>query len=177
MAGTPLTDVDTLGYWTYQHQASSPVGAASFQLQVETGCGFTTLVYEPYWNGAVLNGEWQQWDVDEGLFWSSRTVTCGTSTIVAGAGGPPLYTLDTVVALFPNATVQGIGVNVGTFNPEYVVATDGVEFNDTIYDFETGTRPSSKDECKNGGWQTFDDPAFKNQGECVSFVAAGGATA
>jgi len=32
--------------------------------------------------------------------------------------------------------------------------------------------PTSKDECKNGGWRNF--PGFKNQGDCVSFVATGG---
>jgi hypothetical protein len=28
--------------------------------------------------------------------------------------------------------------------------------------------PTSKDQCKNGGWRNF--PGFKNQGDCVSFV-------
>ena len=28
--------------------------------------------------------------------------------------------------------------------------------------------PTSKDQCKNGGWRAF--PQFKNQGQCVSFV-------
>ena len=32
--------------------------------------------------------------------------------------------------------------------------------------------PTDKDQCKNGGWQTFG--IFKNQGDCVSFVATGG---
>jgi len=32
--------------------------------------------------------------------------------------------------------------------------------------------PSSKDQCKNGGWRTFG--VFKNQGDCVSFVATAG---
>jgi hypothetical protein len=32
--------------------------------------------------------------------------------------------------------------------------------------------PTSKDQCKNGGWR--DDPQFKSQGDCVSFVATGG---
>ena len=32
--------------------------------------------------------------------------------------------------------------------------------------------PTSKDQCKNGGWKTF--AVFKNQGDCVSFVATGG---
>lgn len=30
--------------------------------------------------------------------------------------------------------------------------------------------PATKDECKNGGWQQFDNPAFASQGECVSYV-------
>jgi hypothetical protein len=31
--------------------------------------------------------------------------------------------------------------------------------------------PTSKDQCKNGGWRNF--PQFKNQGDCVSFVETG----
>ena len=31
--------------------------------------------------------------------------------------------------------------------------------------------PTSKEQCKNGGWRNF--PEFENQGECVSFVATG----
>ena len=34
--------------------------------------------------------------------------------------------------------------------------------------------PASKDDCNNGGWQTFNNPTFKNQGDCVSYVATGG---
>jgi len=30
--------------------------------------------------------------------------------------------------------------------------------------------PTTKDQCKDGGWKTFTDPVFKNQGSCVSFV-------
>ncbi|HWM38992.1 MAG TPA: hypothetical protein VNS49_17950 [Streptomyces sp.] len=32
--------------------------------------------------------------------------------------------------------------------------------------------PTSKEQCKNGGWRTFG--VFKNQGDCVSFAATGG---
>ena len=32
--------------------------------------------------------------------------------------------------------------------------------------------PTAKSQCKNGGWRTFG--VFKNQGDCVSFVATGG---
>ncbi len=34
--------------------------------------------------------------------------------------------------------------------------------------------PTSKDQCKDGGWQTFNNPVFKNQGDCVSYVATHG---
>jgi hypothetical protein len=31
--------------------------------------------------------------------------------------------------------------------------------------------PTSKDQCKNGGWRNY--PGFKNQGDCVTFIATG----
>ena len=30
--------------------------------------------------------------------------------------------------------------------------------------------PTNKDQCKNDGWKTFNNPTFKRQGDCVSFV-------
>jgi hypothetical protein len=36
----------------------------------------------------------------------------------------------------------------------------------TVHD--TPALPTSKDQCKNGGWRNF--PGFRNQGECVAFV-------
>jgi hypothetical protein len=33
--------------------------------------------------------------------------------------------------------------------------------------------PSSKDQCKDGGWKSFSTPSFKNQGDCVQFVNNG----
>jgi len=180
MAGMPLSQVDNLGYSTYQ---ASPAGIAdpSYQLQIFGNggtSGFTTLVFEPYQNageGPILPATWQHWDVSgPGLFWSTRTVTCSNGTLVGSPGGPATYTLADVQAACPDATVIGIGVNIGSNNPTWTVGTDGVEFNDTTYDFEIGTKPASKDQCKNGGWQSFNEPAFKNQGDCVSYVATGG---
>lgn len=42
----------------------------------------------------------------------------------------------------------------------------------TTQSLEVDCLPNTKEECKNGGWQTFG--VFKNQGDCVSFVATGG---
>ncbi len=99
-----------------------------------------------------------------------KDVTCGASTVVAGAGGPPFYTLANLQAAFPDAVVTGFGVNIGSYNPAYDVEADLVQFNETIYDFEVYSTPSSPDDCKKGGWSTFNPPTgpYKNQGQCVS---------
>jgi glucuronoarabinoxylan endo-1,4-beta-xylanase len=48
----------------------------------------------------------------------------------------------------------------------------------TTYDFEAQAPlvgpPTNKNQCKDGGWQTFNNPTFKNQGDCMSYVATGG---
>jgi hypothetical protein len=185
MHGTavPLGSVNDLSYYTKQNSASIPQGDPSYQLAVcldgvsGTTCnGFTTLVYEPYWNGAVVPGTWQQWDVDAGQLWSSRSYSNGGCTVVAGAGGPPLYTLAGLQAACPNALVVGFGVNVGSNNPSYDVETDLVTFNGTSYDFEPYAVATDKDACKNGGWQTLkraDGSSFKNQGDCIQYVNTG----
>lgn len=177
--GTPLADVNELSYWTFQAATPQPpIAAVSYQLQIDANGaadgGFTTLVFEPYQSGiagaVVLPAIWQQWDVDAGQFWSSRAVASDTCLLAPGAGGPPFYSLATLKTICPDAVVLGNGVNIGTFNPGYTVATDGVQFNDTIYNFELGRTPATKEDCKDEGWMTFNDPAFKNQGECVSWV-------
>jgi hypothetical protein len=33
--------------------------------------------------------------------------------------------------------------------------------------------PTSKEECKNDGWKKFNNPSFKNQGDCIKFVNTG----
>jgi hypothetical protein len=48
-------------------------------------------------------------------------------------------------------------------------ATDNTESPDPV-----PTTPTSTDQCKKDGWKTFTSPAFKNQGDCVSFVATKG---
>jgi hypothetical protein len=183
-ANTPLSSVTELGYYTKQNSASFVDGDPSYQLVLcldgvtGTTCnGFTTMVYEPYENGAVIPGAWQHWDVDAGQFWSSRSYSNGSCTVVAGAGGAPFYTLAGLKADCPDAVAIGFGVNIGSNNPSYDVETDLVDFNGTTYDFEPYQVATDKDQCKNGGWQsvrTLDGRMFKNQGDCVSYVATNG---
>jgi len=37
-----------------------------------------------------------------------------------------------------------------------------------------GGTPTSVEQCRNDGWRTFTNPRFKNQGDCVSYVASQG---
>jgi hypothetical protein len=175
-ASGSLSDVTELSYYTKQI-SGPPTADPSYQLAIDVNGaapgGFTNLVYEPYWNGVVTPGVWQNWDVDAGQFWSSSTVSDGTCALLSGAGGPPLYTLQEVKAMCPNAVVLGFGVNVGTYNPNYVVETDGVNFNGTTYNFELTNEPTGKDACKNNGWMALTDQngaVFENQGQCVSYA-------
>jgi hypothetical protein len=52
------------------------------------------------------------------------------------------------------------------------VLIDNTDVNGTLYTYE----PTSKDDCKNGGWQnfTFAPGPFKNQGQCVSYFTSNG---
>jgi hypothetical protein len=182
-----LDELTALGYHTFQVDGDGQA-AASYQLYVtfDDG-GWTWLVYEPYWqNGTgdpapVEAGLWQQWDLlDNGLFWSSRTA----SGLAAGAGGPPFYTLDDVIALGNDATVRAIALNVGSHNPDWTVLADGMTFGTfdgiTVFDFQPAPpAPADKAACKDGGWETITDSdgrEFRNQGDCVSYFASDGKT-
>jgi hypothetical protein len=178
-ADLALSAVTDLSYET--KQVSGPLVAdPSYQVAVDlngdAAGGFTNLVYEPYWNGTVIPGTWQTWDVDAGQFWSSGAFTDGTCSVVNGAGGPPFYTLAALQAACPDAVVLGFGVNVGTYNPGYDVETDLVNFNGTSYDFEPYQAATSADQCKQGGFSTItraDGTSFTNQGDCVSYTRNG----
>ena len=162
-ADIALSDVNELAYST-KRLAGPSYAAASYQLAVNLNgdSGFTTFVYEPYQNGTVDASAWQTWDVDQGQFWSSRSVTCSNGAVIAGGGGAPFYTLAQIETMCPEAVAVGFGVNIGSNNPSFSVESDLVNFNGTVYNFE----PDSTT-CKNGGWQ---DLGFKNQGECVATV-------
>jgi hypothetical protein len=59
---------------------------------------------------------------------------------------------------------------------EHAVDIDNTLIDTTLFTYEVPTA-TSKDQCKNGGWQNFNDGSgngFKNQGDCVSYVASKG---
>jgi hypothetical protein len=175
--GTALADIDDIAYSTYRTTGSAQQ-APALNLQVDyngdAAGGFTTLVFEPVYNtaqGAVVDGVWQDWTANgSGRWWSTQPI----NDQCAGAVGGCFKTWDEIVANNPDAVILGgVGINQGSGNPGLNANTDAFTFDETTYDFEEFRVPATKDDCKNGGWATFNNPTFKNQGDCVSSFAPG----
>lgn len=179
---TPLASVRELSYYTKQNSGPENA-AANFALGVDldgtangTDTGFTFLIYEPYLQEQpIIPGVFQFQDVDQGRIYSTSTVACSNGTIQGAPGGfGQFYTLAEVNQICPEAVVTLFGVFIGSYNPNYDVEVDLLNFNGTTYDFEpnaTGsTNPVTKEDCKNGGYTRFTNPTFKNQGQCIQFL-------
>ena len=185
--GTSLSDINQIGYSTYRTAGTlQQVAALNIQVDVNgtaTPGGFTTLVFEPVYNtnqGTVVDGAWQTWDAYLGgnaIWWSSNPIP----------GAPNRDTFvswQSIVANNPDAViVGGFGVNQGSGNPALTTAVDnlslgygGAEATCVTYDFEPFRVATSRDDCKDGGFQNVkraDGSSFKNQGQCVQYVNTG----
>jgi hypothetical protein len=68
---------------------------------------------------------------------------------------------------FPSGTITGVDVLIdvqGTADLSHITV-NGVE----EVPVPTVNGPTSKSQCKKGGWRTFTSPTFRNQGQCVSW--------
>ena len=92
-----------------------------------------------------------------------NTYTFTAATIAAGGNQVP----------FPTGTIQAIDVLIDV---EGTADLSDITVNGQLQVPEATSAPTTKDDCKNGGWQNF-NPPFKNQGDCVSWVATKGKNA
>jgi hypothetical protein len=100
---------------------------------------------------------------------------CNNVTPTTNAGGTVTYTFDaaSVAAAgvpFPTGTVTDAAVLLDVQGSADVSA---ITVNGTAQvpaPVVSGT-PASKSACKHGAWKSFANPSFKNQGQCVSYVA------
>ena len=112
---------------------------------------------------------------------------------VANNGGTDVSVIDTAtntVTATPSPGSFPIGIDI-TPNGAFVYVVNNSDFTVSVISTATNTvtatvpvgnapvhiafavrtqGPTGKDQCKQGGWQTFTNPAFKNEGDCVSFV-------
>lgn len=98
---------------------------------------------------------------------------CNNVTPTTNANGSVTYTFTaaSIAAgglLFPTGTIQAMDILIdvqGSANITNITVNGQVQ---------VPTTQAGKDQCKNGGWKNSTSPAFKNQGDCVSYFATGG---
>lgn len=177
--GTPLTSITALSYATYKNVGSTfPFPSINIQIDVNGGTlnagEFRTLVFEPYFQPGFVDatGVWEGRNAINGgaaKWWSTGVTTCPQSSPC---------TWNAIVASYPGATITGgFGINAGSGNAGLDGAVDALSIaydgGSVTYDFEPYVTASSRESCKDGGWMTLkraDGSAFKNQGDCVSYV-------
>jgi hypothetical protein len=87
---------------------------------------------------------------------SGTTYTFTPQTIAAAGNQVP----------FPTGTIQSISILIdvqGTADISNITVNG-------VHEVPLVGPPTSKEQCKDGGWKTFNNPSFKNQGQCVSYV-------
>lgn len=180
---TRLADVTELDYATYRHGSSTTqshlVPSLQFGIDADgNGTWDGRLVFEPvYQDGgaeAVVSDEWQTWDAyagGEAVWWSSRAIpgVCAFDCYVAWSA---------IVAANPDAEILEIGFKAGSgWSGEFLGNIDAFTIvasgSGVTYDFEHAVTLAGKEECKDDGW-TNSNPAFVNQGDCVSYFASDG---
>ena len=107
---------------------------------------------------------------------------CNNVTPTTNADGTVTYTFDasTLAAAgqqvpTPTGTIQSVDI---VLDVQGSADLTNITFNGTAeVPTPVSTGPTTKAQCKKGGWKTFTSPKFKNQGDCVSFVATHGRNA
>jgi hypothetical protein len=96
---------------------------------------------------------------------------CNNVTPVINANGTATYNFTLADLLRINPTLPPPGTITDAAVIIDVQGTADVTriFVNGMREVPAGTGPASKGECKKGGWKTFINPSFKNQGQCVSF--------
>ena len=182
LAGKKFAEITTLSYSTYKTTPTVPADVLAIALQFSVDNDVTDLdfgfkgrlVFEPYHEpslGPVVAGVWQTWNTLAGKWWLS------------GAGNPLRFpssvcsqsapcTVAQLLGYYPNIgildvpgvpnTILKAGSGWASFDGNVDALKVGIGGTTTTYNFELG--PTTKDGCKNGGWEGI----FKNQGQCVS---------
>lgn len=190
LSSVALSSLSGISYATWQQVDNTKAVALQVGVDTDVTDADTSwqgrLVYEPYMNtdlagNPVTDGTWQTWltlDADA-VWWMtwSASLTTKYGANPCPQGDPCTYA--EILGLFPNA-----GFNAGFGNPLVLKAgsgwasftgyADAPTVSDSFWDFEPAVvapvMPTTKDQCKNYGWQNY-GATFKNQGSCVSYVA------
>jgi hypothetical protein len=192
-SGAKLADITTLKFSTYNPSVGNgggPNRSGYLHFNVDFNGSDTwqrRLVFVPSNNGAVIQNSWQEWDAIRGgaALWGYSGNSWPVTGEPAGtAPGAVLKPWSLILTQYPGVRIRVtdafVGIRVGEpYESGYTENIDAFKFGTasgtTEFDFEpTIGPPTNKDQCKDGGWQQFNTPVFKNQGDCVSYVASKG---
>lgn len=191
--GTPLSTITGVSYSSYKTLGAAAPAFPALNIQVDINGGsfgtgeFRTFVWEPYNQPGFANTTltWEQRDAyagGNGVWWSTTGGAAGVATGGSrGCGQATPCSWTALLAAFPGATiVGGFGINQGSGNPGIDGNVDALSIayggNSITYDFEAFLTASERGDCTNGGWSVVrrgDGTAFRNQGDCVSYVENG----
>lgn len=136
------------------------LGAPRFSIETPSGNIFVYIGPAPNFTGC---GTAQQ---STGNLLASPDLRCDSTQL----GGPFYGSCAALASQYGSLPVTGI-VLVDD-NGSSTVVVNNIRVNNDV--FSVNGPPTDKDQCKNGGWQTFNFPhTFKNQGDCIQFVNTG----
>lgn len=189
-SGTPLASITKLAFSTYNPSAGNPgsvnrSGYLHFNVDFNgTDTWQRRLVYVPSVNGIVTQDTWQEWDTATPTsLWSYS----GATWPAPGAmlPGTTTKTWATILSEYPGVRVRVtdsfMGIRVGEpYADGYTENIDAFKFGTaagiTSFDFDMVEEPvllpppTSKKQCKNDGWMTFNNPPFTSKKDCENYV-------
>ncbi len=188
-AGTPLANITALRFTTYNPSAGNGGGStrsAYLNFNVDfngTDSWQRRLVYVPTVNGTVLPDTWQEWDAYDGG--NARWSYSGGTWPVTAEAGTTTKTWAQILTDYPGVRIRvtdaHLGLRVGEpyasgYTENISSFTFGTAGGETRYDFEPFVTATTRETCKNGRWvdvRRADGSAFRNQGDCVSYIQTG----
>jgi hypothetical protein len=156
LEGQPVSNLTELNF-DYKTGEHCGAGAPRFNIQTEGGT-------------AVTLGCTSGTQTDLGNGWTH--VEFNAAQIAAAAATTGGITLQDLYIIFDEGTDTPAGGTVGTPGTVHI---DNISVNNQVVG--SPTSPVTKDDCKNGGWKNLtgaNGQPFKNQGDCVSYVATHG---
>jgi hypothetical protein len=172
--GTGVFRLDA-GCWTgflpaFRIEASTPVvanGEITSPTDGEHVSGTLNLT-ATYADGDVPNN-------DDAVQWAVRSGTCnaGTGTVLGNVDGKTdVASWDGNSFSFSSDVSAYIpGAYCFVFNPTDDAGQPDIRLTrNFIIDAPLVSPPTTLAQCKKNGWKTFNDPSFKNQGQCVKYV-------
>jgi hypothetical protein len=149
------------------------LAAAGADITGFTGQTFTTASFTLA-SAAQCQGGSPRFDVVT----SVKTFFLGCNNVipVTNGNGTVTYTFDAASLVaggnqvpFPTGTITSVDILLDVQGSADV---SNITFNGVLQvpAVTAGGTPTTKASCKKGGWKTFTNPSFKNQGQCVAYV-------